>query len=268
MSFADSPFSSAPFAATGENNATVALTGFQLNIAENNLTVSAGGSVVTGSEENTIETFLGTVIAESESIVEVTGVSAKIDLPNITDGLTISNTYQSITNLGTITGRGQNTVFQSDSNGILLKSSYTDPEIWWEVGGENVGAYLGIAKINDAYFIRFRTGSGKTNQQSTGGGTAGGSNSRAVVNLSVSDSSVASYFDDERHIITWAIEIPDATYLAGRLRLWIDGNEVITYDPFNDDGNVIRNGNWAGTASAGYGQGSDGSIGVISPISA
>ena len=187
--------------------------------------------------------------------VSVTGVSATISLPNITDGLTLSNTYQSITNLGTITGRGQNTVFQSDSNGILLKSSYTDPEIWWEVGGENVGAYLGIAKINDAYFIRFRTGSGQTSQQSTGGGTAGGNNSRAVVNLSVSDSSVASYFDDERHIITWAIEIPDATYLAGRLRLWIDGNEVITYDPFNDGGNVVRNGNWAGTASAGYGQG-------------
>jgi hypothetical protein len=255
MSFADSPFSSAPFAATGETNAVVELSGLQLNIAENNLTVSAGGSVVTGSEENTIETFLGTVIAESESIVEVTGVSATISLPNITDGLTLSNTYQSLTNLGSITGRNQNIVFQSDSNGILLKSSYTDAEIWWEVGGITTGAYLGIAKINDAYFIRFRTGSGLTNQQGTGGGTAGGNNSRAVVNLSVSDSSVASYFDDERHIITWAIEISDATYLAGRLRLWIDGNEVITYDPYNDDGNVLRNGQWAGSDNAGYGQG-------------
>jgi hypothetical protein len=505
MSFADSPFASAPFAATGETNAVVTLSGLQLNIAENNLTVSAGGSVVTGSEENTIETFLGTVIAESQSIVEVTGVSARfndlarfsysldsqtvgfpvlsntqsktgttsayfgstnneiqipqeqdviqsalsannqftiefwyyeetqtqfprlisvqennsvstlqfqisrssnndiivvnqagilirsssgavssqnwhhiavttdngtlklyidgvldgtstgttfidaqsefniggtgpfsptdgrfhlygymdlfrvsnsvryttnftpptsaftvddnttiifnfdgpngsqdfellqlpysstdivadadvdvtgvsatISLPNITDGLTLSNTYQSLTNLGSITGRNQNIVFQTDSNGILLKSSYTDAEIWWEVGGTTTGAYLGIAKINDAYFIRFRTGSGKTNEQSTGGGTAGGNTSRAVVNLSVSDSSVASYFDDERHIITWAIEVPDATYLAGRLRLWIDGNEVITYDPYNDDGNVLKNGQWAGSDAAGYGQG-------------
>jgi hypothetical protein len=255
MSFADSPFASAPFAATGETNAVVELSGLQLNIAENNLTVSAGGSVVTGSEENTIETFLGTVIAESESIVEVTGVSATISLPNITDGLTLSNTYQSLTNLGSITGRNQNIVFQTDSNGILLKSSYTDAEIWWEVGGTTTGAWLGIAKINNAYFIRFRTGSGKTNEQSTGGGTAGGNTSRAVVNLSVSDSSVASYFDDERHIITWAIEIPDATYLVGRLRLWIDGNEVITYDPYNDDGNVLKNGQWAGSDAAGYGQG-------------
>jgi hypothetical protein len=502
MSFADSPFASAPFAATGETNAVVTLSGLQLNIAENNLTVSAGGSVVTGSEENTIETFLGTVIAESQSIVQptgvsarfndlarfsysfdsqtagfpvlsntqsktgttsayfgstnneiqipqeqdviqsalsannqftiefwyyietatlaprfisvqrtssvstrqlhitdfegqifvsnqqgiriqagsvsdqtwthialtadngtlklyidgvlegtstgttfidaesefniggtgpfspndnrfhldgymdlfrvsnsvryttnftpptsaftvddnttiifnfdgpngsqdfellqlpysstdivadadvdVTGVSATISLPNITDGLTLSNTYQSLTNLGSITGRNQNIVFQTDSNGILLKSSYTDAEIWWEVGGTTTGAYLGIAKINDAYFIRFRTGSGKTNEQSTGGGTAGGNTSRAVVNLSVSDSSVASYFDDERHIITWAIEVPDATYLAGRLRLWIDGNEVITYDPYNDDGNVLKNGQWAGSDAAGYGQG-------------
>jgi hypothetical protein len=506
MSFADSPFASAPFAATGENNAVVELSGLQLNIAENNLTVSAGGSVVTGSEENTIETFLGTVIAESQSIVEVTGVSARfndlalfsysldsqtagfpvlsntesktgttsayfgstnneiqipqeqdviqsalsannqftiefwyyvetatfaprlisvqqnnnistrqlhiaqfqgkirvsnqqgtlidsagsvsnqtwthialtadngtlklyidgvlegtstgttfidaqsefniggtgpfgstdgrfhldgymdlfrvsnsvryttnftpptsaftvddnttiifnfdgpngsqdfellqlpysstdivadadvdvtgvsatISLPNITGDLTLSNTYQSLTNLGSIDGRLQNIVFQTDSNGILLKSSYTDAEIWWEAGGTTAGAYLGIAKINDAYFIRFRTGSGQTNQQSTGGGTAGGVNSRAVVNLSVSDSSVASYFDDERHIITWAIEIPDATYLAGRLRLWIDGNEVITYDPYNDDGNVLRisgSAQWAGGDSAGYGQG-------------
>jgi hypothetical protein len=259
MSFADSPFSSAPFAATGETNAVVELSGLQLNIAENNLTVSAGGSVVTGSEENTIETFLGTVIAESESIVEVTGVSATISLPNITNGLTLSNTYQSLTNLGSITGRNQNIVFQTDSNGILLKSSYTDAEIWWEAGGTTVGAWLGIAKINNAYFIRFRTGSGLTNEQTTGGGTAGTLNSRAVVNLSVSDSSVASYFDDERHIITWAIEIPDATYLAGRLRLWIDGNEVITYDPYNDDGNVLRIGGgsaqWAGGDSCGYGQG-------------
>jgi hypothetical protein len=506
MSFADSPFASAPFAATGENNAVVTLSGLQLNIAENNLTVSAGGSVVTGSEENTIETFLGTVIAESQSVVDVTGVSARfndlarfsysldsqtvgfpvlsntesktgttsayfgstnneiqipqeqdviqsalsannqftiefwyyietatfaprlisvqqnnnistrqlhivpfqgkirvsnqqgtlidsagsvsnqtwthialtadngtvklyidgvlegtstgttfidaqsefniggtgpfsstdgrfhldgymdlfrvsnsvryttnftpptsaftvddnttiifnfdgpngsqdfellqlpysstdivadanvdvtgvsatISLPNITEGLTISNTYQSLTNLGSITGRNQNIVFQTDSNGILLKSSYTDAEIWWEAGGTTVGAWLGIAKINNAYFIRFRTGSGQNNEQTTGGGTAGTLNSRAVVNLSVSDSSVASYFDDERHIITWAIEIPDATYLAGRLRLWIDGNEVITYDPYNDDGNVLRisgSAQWAGGDSAGYGQG-------------
>jgi hypothetical protein len=258
MSFADSPFASAPFAATGENNAVVTLSGLQLNIAENNLTVSAGGSVVTGSEENTIETFLGTVIAESESIVEVTGVSATISLPNITEGLTLSKTYQSLTNLFAITGRLQNIVFQTDSNGILLKSSYTDAEIWWEAGGTTVGAWLGIAKINNAYFIRFRSGSGQTNQQGTGGGTAGNLNSRAVVNLSVSDSSVASYFDDERHIITWAIEIPDATYLAGRLRLWIDGNEVITYDPYNDDGNVLRisgTAQWAGGDAAGYGQG-------------
>jgi hypothetical protein len=187
--------------------------------------------------------------------VSVTGVSATISLPNITDGLTLSNTYQSLTNLGSIPNRNQDVVFQSDSNGILLKSSYTDAEIWWEVGGTTTGAYLGIAKINDAYFIRFRTGSGKNDQQSTGGGTAGGTDSRAVVNLSVSDSSVASYFDDERHIITWAIEIPDATYLAGRLRLWIDGNEVITYDPYNDDGNVLKSGQWAGSDSAGYGQG-------------
>jgi hypothetical protein len=187
--------------------------------------------------------------------VSVTGVSATISLPNITDGLTLSNTYQSLTDLGSITGRTENIVFQTDSNGILLKSSYTDAEIWWEVGGTTVGAWLGIAKINDAYFIRFRTGSGKNDQQSTGGGTAGGTNSRAVVNLSVSDSSVASYFDDERHIITWAIEISDATYLAGRLRLWIDGNEVITYDPYNDDGNVLRSGQWAGSDSAGYGEG-------------
>jgi hypothetical protein len=187
--------------------------------------------------------------------VSVTGVSATISLPNITDGLTSSNTYQSLTDLGSITGRTENIVFQTDSNGILLKSSYTDAEIWWEVGGTTVGAWLGIAKINDAYFIRFRTGSGRNDEQSTGGGTAGGNNSRAVVNLSVSDSSVASYFDDERHIITWAIEISDATYLAGRLRLWIDGNEVITYDPYNDDGNVLRSGQWAGSDSAGYGQG-------------
>jgi hypothetical protein len=526
MSFADSPFSSAPFSATEETNAVVELSGFQLNIAENNLTVSGGGSVVTGSEENTIETFLGTVIAESESIVEVTGVSARfndlarfsysldsqtvgfpvlsntesktgttsayfgstnneiqipqeqdviqsalsannqftiefwyyvetatfaprlisvqqnnnistrqlhivpfqgkirvsnqqgtlidsagsvsnqtwthialtadngtvklyidgvlegtstgttfidaqsefniggtgpfsstdgrfhldgymdlfrvsnsvryttnftpptsaftvddnttiifnfdgpngsqdfellqlpysstdivadanvdvtglssefatgtvvapaaviltgvsatISLPNITNGLTLSNTYQSLTNLGSITGRNQNIVFQTDSNGILLKSSYTDAEIWWEAGGTTVGAWLGIAKINNAYFIRFRAGSGQNNEQTTGGGTAGTLNSRAVVNLSVSDSSVASYFDDERHIITWAIEIPDATYLAGRLRLWIDGNEVITYDPYNDDGNVLRisgSAQWAGGDSCGYGQG-------------
>jgi hypothetical protein len=182
-------------------------------------------------------------------------VSYVASTPNPAENLTLSNTYQSLTNLGSITGRNQDVVFQSDSNGILLKSSYTDAEIWWEAGGTTSGAWLGIAKINDAYFIRFRTGSGKTDQQGTGGGTAGGNNSRAVVNLSVSDSSVASYFDDERHIITWAIEISDATYLAGRLRLWIDGNEVITYDPYNDDGNVLRNGQWAGSDSAGYGQG-------------
>src|SRR5210317_1794133 len=128
-----------------------------------------------------------------EAPVIVSGVSATISLPNITDGLTLSNTYQSLTNLGSIPNRGQDVVFQSDSNGILLKSSYTDAEIWWDIGGTGTGAWSGIAKINNDYFIRFRTGSGSSSQQLTGGGTAGGSNSRAIVNLSVSDSSVASY---------------------------------------------------------------------------
>jgi hypothetical protein len=197
-----------------------------------------------------------TGIPKIQALVEGKKVVSYVAIPpNPAENLTLSNTYQSLTNLGSITGRNEDVVFQSDSNGILLKSSYTDAEIWWEAGGTTSGAWLGIAKINDAYFIRFRSGSGKNDQQSTGGGTAGGTNSRAVVNLSVSDSSVASYFDDERHIITWAIEISDATYLAGRLRLWIDGNEVITYDPYNDDGNVLRNGQWAGSDSAGYGQG-------------
>ena len=160
MSFADSPFSSAPFAATGETNAVVELSGLQLNIAENNLTVSAGGSVVTGSEENTIETFLGTVIAESESIVEVTGVSAKIDLPNITDGLTVDFTRTAFTSFTLGTALTRDITWQTDSTGILLKSSYTAGEIWWEIGGEGQGAYLGIAKINNQYFIRFRAGNG------------------------------------------------------------------------------------------------------------
>jgi hypothetical protein len=175
--------------------------------------------------------------------------------PNPAENLTLSNTYQSITSLVSIPNRNQDVVFQSDSNGILLKSSYTDAEIWWDIGGNQVGAWSGIAKINNDYFIRFRTGSGSSSYQTTGGGTAGGNNSRAIVNLSVSDSSVASYFDDERHIITWAIEVPDATYLAGRLRLWIDGNEVITYEPYNDNGNVLRSGQWAGSDLSGYGQG-------------
>ena len=79
MSFADSPFASAPFAATGETNATVALTGFQLNIAENNLIVSAGGSIVVTAAEDQMEFSIGSVIAESESIVDVTGVSARFN---------------------------------------------------------------------------------------------------------------------------------------------------------------------------------------------
>jgi hypothetical protein len=252
------PFAADTYAGQGEAAVSVAVsvTGIQLSTAIGNETVI--GNAVVSVTGQSLTTTQNSVVASGATTVLVTGEALSTTIANITDGLTLSNTYQSLTNLGSITGRNQNIVFQTDNNGILLKSSYTDAEIWWEAGGTTVGAYLGIAKINDAYFIRFRSGSGQTNQQGTGGGTAGGSNSRAVVNLSVSDSSVASYFDDERHIITWAIEIPDATYLAGRLRLWIDGNEVITYDPYNDDGNVLRisvNAQWAGADSAGYGQG-------------
>jgi hypothetical protein len=133
MFFGTTTFAEDSFSAQGSKSVTVALTGISTATAIGNATVAADAVVsVTGQSLTTTQ---NSVVASGATTVLVTGEALSTTIADITDGLTLSNTYQSLTNLGSITGRNQDVVFQSDSNGILLKSSYTDAEIWWEVGG-------------------------------------------------------------------------------------------------------------------------------------
>lgn len=81
MSFADFSFASAPFASEVEDNATVVLTGIQLNIAENNVGLVTDNNILVVAAEDQMDFSIGSVIAEAQSIVDtVTGVEASTEL--------------------------------------------------------------------------------------------------------------------------------------------------------------------------------------------
>lgn len=314
MSFADSSFASAPFAAQVEDNVTVELTGVSSVIALQNLIISGDGSISVTAAEDQLDLVLGTAIAQAGAIVAVTGqgisfntgaaditgtanvfptgvdsavnlgnatVAANADvpvtgiqanftlanlgiiawaevntnvtsdwrevitLPNVTNGLTLDDTLTAFTSFVAPPPIRINSVtFQTDSTGILLRSSYSEGEIWWELGGTGKGAYSGISKINNQYYIRFRSGRGNVDSQ-----VQSDSSDFAVVDLDITNSSVSNFFNDQRHVVTWSIDVDN-----NKLLLWIDNTLVIDYDATANGGSVTEDGEWSGGNAGSYGQ--------------
>ena len=184
--------------------------------------------------------------AEVNSQVILTGVSARTAISNVTDGLNVSYTRTAFVGerLAEPTTRQNSITFQTDSTGILLKSSYTEGEIWFEFGGGQRGVYSGIAKINNQYFIRFRSGNGSSGLQEQSD-----SAQFAVVNLAITDPSVSNFFDDQRHVVTWSIDVDN-----NKLLCWIDNKLIINYDAGANGGNVLRGDQWTGSDEGSYGQ--------------
>ena len=146
----------------------------------------------------------------------------------------------------TATTRGQNIVLAGE---LTLPSSFSgNAECIWELGGSSNGAWLGIAKISGVYHLRFRAGEGSTHVQDNTAGDV------ALANVAISN---IPEFDGNTHTMVWEIK-PGA---AGRIRLWIDGRNII--DQETSGGGQLENGTWAGTAGGGWGNGTGGQAGGV-----
>ena len=105
MSYADFPFSTTPYAAEPVENAVIPVTSVSASFALQGVGVSAGGSVTVVAAEDQMDFAIGSVIAESESIVDVTGVSARFNdlarfsysLDSQTAGFPVLSNTESIT---------------------------------------------------------------------------------------------------------------------------------------------------------------------------
>ena len=147
---------------------------------------------------------------------------------------TITNQQDAFTS----TTRNQNVVLAGE---LTLPSSFSgNAECIWELGGTGIGAWLGIAKISGVYHLRFRAGEGDTSVQDNTAGDV------ALANVAISN---IPEFDGNTHTMVWEMQ-PRA---PGRIRLWIDGRNII--DQETSGGDRLEGGSYAGSAAGGWGKG-------------
>lgn len=93
--------------------------------------------------------------------------------------------------------------------------------VLWEGGGSGYGSYIGIR--DSGTYLRLRAGDG-------GNSFAGGTTTYTDTGLALLDvavSSLSDYFDGNEHEITWEIRVGGTAAAGpGRVKLWIDGNEI------------------------------------------
>lgn len=162
-------------------------------------------------------------------------------------GLTLSGALSSGTIDGSFTNRGQNIVFAGE---VRLPSSFSSAACLFEHGGAGTGTWLGVIQDPDnsnAWSLRFRSSDGAdTVQYST--------NNTVVVNVPLSD---IPEFDGGIHTVAWEIKVT----APGRLRLWIDGREIIK--GYTTAGGALEGTSWSGGDSGGWGTGVNSIAGII-----
>ena len=103
----------------------------------------------------------------------------------------------------------------------ILPAGTPSDGVLWELGGNGAGAFLGIR--DSGTYLRLRAGNGANSY-------AGGASTSADAGLALLDvpvSSLSDYFDGGEHEITWEIRIGGTVGAgSGRVKLWIDGNEI------------------------------------------
>lgn len=205
--------------------------GFEVDVTEVLNSVSATGSI-------------GTVTATGKATTTLTGVRA-INSTNPEFGLTLDGTAAEGTLSGSFSGSTSvSTVFAGE---LTLPSTFSNTVPFWEIGGTGTGSWFGVAKISNVYHLRVRAGRGSTSTNLL-------SDATDVVIANVPISQIPE-FDGNTHTVAWEIK-PSA---AGRIKLWIDGRQVINQETSGGAG--LQNGNWAGGDIGGWGVGRSGIAG-------
>jgi hypothetical protein len=176
------------------------------------------GSVVVSATENVAVSVTGQNASGQVAGVTITG-AANISLTGIAAlnnfnpeyDLTLTGALPAGQISGTFTNRGQSIVFAGE---VQLPSSFTQTECLWEHGGTGTGAFLGVSKILDTYYLRFRAGEGNPADQDNTPGDI------CLQNVAISS---IPEFDGNTHTVVFELK-PSA---PSRIQLWIDGREVI-----------------------------------------
>jgi hypothetical protein len=120
---------------------------------------------------------------------------------------------------------------------VQLPSSFSQTECLWEHGGSGIGSWLGVSKILNTYYLRFRAGEGSNAVQDNTPGDI------CLENVAISS---IPEFDGNTHTVAFDIRVN-----PGRIRLWIDGREVINTSKTTQ----LEGASWSGGNVGGWGQG-------------
>jgi hypothetical protein len=203
------------------------------------LDVSKSGAIF-GSAVYGTNTYGGTITETHKGIQALNGFNPEF-------GLTLDGALPEGQIDGSFTGRTQNIVFAGE---VQLPSSITAAGCLWEHGGAGIGSWLGVFLDPDDSNIpklRFRAGEGASSVQDNTAGDI------ALQNVAISD---IPEFDGNTHTVVFDIK-PSA---PGRIRLWIDGREVINQE--TSGGGQLEGGSWSGGDTGGWGSGYSSIAGV------
>ena len=145
-----------------------------------------------------------------------------VDVPTTSSGatnnfspeydLTLTGTEAEGQIAGDFTTRNQDIVFAGE---VQLPSSFTQTECLFEHGGTGSGTWLGVSEIDSVYYLRFRSGTGTTTLNTPD------PTQFCLQNVAISD---IPEFDGNTHTVVWEMSVTN-----DRIRLWIDGREIINY---------------------------------------
>ena len=147
----------------------------------------------------------------------------------ITLGGSYNNTVTRTFNNGTTSiasGPASSTGITNDEDLVcsvvtVLPAGTPSDGVLWELGDNTAGAYIGIR--DSGTYLRLRAGNGANSY--AGGASTSSDNGLALLDVPVS--SLSDYFDGGQHEITWEIKIGGTVAAGnGRVKLWIDGNEI------------------------------------------
>ena len=146
----------------------------------------------------------------------------------------------------------------------VLPAGTPSDGVLWELGGNGAGAFIGIR--DSGTYLRLRAGNGANSY--AGGASTSSDNGLALLDVQIS--SLSDYFDGGQHEITWEIKIGGTISSGnGRVKLWIDGNEIGSAStPGLNVGLYEAGGLLAGTNQGGFGVSGGSSIAQGEPTSA